>query len=39
MKEGLLRLLEPKKIMVNGIFLCTQPADKKGFAIKLKKII
>ena len=38
MKEGVLGLLEPRKITVNDIFLHTWPADKKGFAIKLLKL-
>lgn len=38
MKEGAPGLLQPRKIMVNEIFLFTWPADKKGFAIKLLKL-
>ena len=38
MKEGVLGLLEPRKITVNEIFLHTWPADKTGFAIKLSKL-
>ena len=38
MKEGVLGLLEPRKITVNEKIFHTWPADKKGFAIKLSKL-
>ena len=35
MKEGVLGLLEPRKIIIIRIFLHPWPANTKGFAIKL----